>query len=132
MKDKGCISEFQATVSDCLIRNKSILDSMTKLHDASARVTRSISKAVTGCGCIEVNASRQSFPPGIDLPELKKYMKSHLSGRLCDECADVISSEVGRVIFYLAAICSTMGLDMDEIILKENERVKALGCFSLR
>ena len=50
------IDSFQYAVEDLLVRNKSILDEMSKIQDSNARINRTISKAVTHCGCIQINA----------------------------------------------------------------------------
>ena len=58
MKDFIC-KDFQESVSELLIRHKSILDIMTKLEEAQSRVNRAVAKAVTNCGCIKVNGRKQ-------------------------------------------------------------------------
>ena len=47
---------FQNDVSESLLRHKSILDVLTKYTESSSRVNRAVAKAVTNCGCIEINA----------------------------------------------------------------------------
>ena len=49
--------EFQDTVAGCLVRHKSIIDAR-KIHETSARVNRAVSKSVTSCGCIQINAKQ--------------------------------------------------------------------------
>lgn len=124
--------EFQYTVRELLVRNKSILDLITKFQDANARVNRSIIKAVTQCGCIKINAEKQIVPEDADFEELKEAMKTHLEGNLCDSCRDIIEREIGRNLFYLVSICDTLDLDFYDAIVKENERVKLLGNYNLR
>jgi hypothetical protein len=34
-------------------------------------------------------------------------------------------------LFYLAAVCSLFGLDLDAVLKKEHERVSSLGVFHL-
>ena len=55
-------ADFQAAVSVCLIRHRSVLDVITKFQEASARVNRAVAKSVTVCGCMEINASKQRLP----------------------------------------------------------------------
>jgi hypothetical protein len=54
--------EFQDTVAGCLVRHKSIIDVLAKIHETSARVNRAVSKSVTSCGCIQINAKKTASP----------------------------------------------------------------------
>lgn len=124
--------KFQETVSRNLIRHKSILDVISKLQEATARVNRAVAKAVTTCGCIRINASRQDFPPDLSsYSELRNFMHTHLEGTLCDNCREVIETELGQTLFYLAAMCELCQLDLDEIMAKEYSRISALGTYIL-
>lgn len=126
------IDDFQYVVDELLIRNKSILDSLTKFSESAARVNRSIIKSVTNCGCIRINAKKQEFPIDVSLKEAKKYLKTHVEGHLCENCRDLIEKEIGSTLFYLASICNTLDLNLYDIIIKEIERMKTLGEFNLR
>ncbi|WPX08102.1 nucleoside triphosphate pyrophosphohydrolase family protein [Anaerocellum danielii] len=126
------IDDFQYVVDELLIRNKSILDSLTKFSESSARVNRSIIKSVTNCGCIRINAKKQEIPIDVSLKEAKKYLKTHVEGQLCENCRDLIEKEIGSTLFYLASICNTLDLNLYDIIIKEIERMKTLGEFNLR
>lgn len=127
------LDEFQYTSQDLLIRNKSILDSMTKMTDSCARISRTLVKAVTQCGCIKINGEKQEIPNLTDtLEEAQAHMKTHLSGTLCENCRDLLEKDIGRNLFYLAAICNTLDLNLYDIILKELKRLKLLGKYSLR
>jgi len=126
------IDDFQYVVDELLIRNKSILDSLTKFAESAARVNRSIVKSVTNCGCIRINAKKQEIPIDVSLKEAKKYLKTHVEGQLCENCRDLIEKEIGSTLFYLASICNTLDLNLYDIVLKEIERMKTLGEFNLR
>lgn len=127
------LDEFQYTSQDLLIRNKSILDSMTKMNDSCARICRTLVKAVTQCGCIQIHGEKQEIPKLTDtLDEMQAHMKTHLSGSLCDNCRDMLEKDIGRNLFYLAAICNTLDLNLYDIIIKELKRLKLLGKYSLR
>ena len=54
---KPTLVSFQDTVRQNLFHHKSILDTMSKLDESSARLNRAITKAVTACGCLNINAS---------------------------------------------------------------------------
>ncbi|MEW5866534.1 MAG: DUF1573 domain-containing protein [Bacillota bacterium] len=122
---------FQEAVSEYLIRHRSILDCISKFDEATARVNRAIIKAVTNCGCVKISASRQRFPSDASLADLKKYTASHLEGSLCPECRDVLETEIGRALFYVAALCDVLDLDMEEIMDGERRRLATLGIFNL-
>lgn len=122
---------FQQTVSLHLIRHRSILDVMTKYQDACSRVNRALAKSVTTCGCLKVTAGKQELPADASLSEMSEYVKTHLEGHLCPNCAEVIEEELGKSIFFMAAICTLTGLDLDEVIKAENDRISTLGFYSL-
>ncbi|OLC28632.1 MAG: DUF1573 domain-containing protein [Armatimonadetes bacterium 13_1_40CM_64_14] len=124
-------AQFQATVSEYLLRHRSILDVQTKLGEATARVNRAIAKSVTTCGCISVNATKQTFPIDIGLRELKQFMATHLAGQMCEKCREVLETEIGTTLFYLAAMCSLLDLNLKDVLEKEHARVSALGVFNL-
>jgi len=126
------VDKFQYTVLELLVRNKSIIDSITKFQDSNARVNRSIVKAVTQCGCIKINATKQNFPEDGDFQDIKSAMETHLEGKLCDNCRDLIEKDIGRNLFYLASICNSLDLNLYDIIIKEHERLKMLGEYNLR
>lgn len=126
------IDEFQYTANEILIRNKSILDLITKFQDTNARVNRAVVKSATQCGCIKINAEKQPFLEGEDFEEVLNAMETHVEGSLCDNCRDMIEKEIGRNLFYLASICNTLDLNLYDIIIKELERIKVLGKYSLR
>lgn len=126
------VDEFQYTVQELLVRNKSIIDSITKYQDSNARVNRAIVKAVTQCGCISINAKKQDMLEDGDFEEIRNAMETHLKGSLCDNCRDQLEKEIGKNLFYLASICNTLDLNLYDIIIKEQERVKMLGQYNLR
>ena len=130
MQDLTC-ANFQESVSEFLVLHRSILDVLSKLQESSARVNRAIAKAVTTCGCLEIAAHRQEIPGETDFRKLKEFMDTHLNGSLCEGCREVIEAELGKNIFYFAALCSLLGLEMEEIVGKEHQRLSALGPYSL-
>lgn len=130
MSDRNC-QQFQNAVSEHLVRHRSILDVMSKLQDSSAHISRAIVKSVTICGCLKIDASKQFIPGHITLPEMANYMKTHLAGSLCPNCEEVLENELGNTLFYLAGLCALLGMDLDKIICKENDRINMLGLYNL-
>jgi hypothetical protein len=126
------VDQFQFSVSELLVRNKSVLDTLTKYQESNARVNRSIMKAVTQCGCISINASKQNYQSVDDFEEMKNSMKTHIDGTLCENCRDLIEKDIGRNLFYLASLCNTLDLNLIDIVIKEQERLKILGKYNLR
>ena len=123
---------FQAQVDEYLVRHRSVLDVVTKLQESAARVNRAIAKAVTTCGCISVTATKQQFPADVGLAELRQYLQTHLEGKLCERCAETVESEIGSELFYIAALCNLLDLDLMAIQKKEHSRIKSLGIFNLK
>ena len=89
--------EFQYTVSELLVRNKSILDTITKFQDSNARINRSIIKSVTQCGCISINAEKQPFLEDYDFEKIKEVLSTHINGSLCDNCRDIIEKKSVKI-----------------------------------
>lgn len=126
---------FQNAVDESLLRHKSVLDIMTKLQESDSRINRAIAKSVTNCGCIKIDASKQALPDGqedIDIIELSNMLHPHIKGNLCDNCREVIEREIGNHIFYLTSLCSTLDLNLYDILIKEYDRINTLGKYSLR
>ena len=82
--------DFQDLVHELLTRHKSILDLITKYQDSNARVNRSIIKAVTNCGCIQIEGKKQVIPTEATLEEMRNYMDTQLRGSLCENCKEII------------------------------------------
>ncbi|WP_079424903.1 DUF1573 domain-containing protein [Clostridium oryzae] len=127
------LDEFQDEVENSLIRHKSILDTLTKFQESNSRVNRAIAKAVTSCGCIEVNAGKQHMPTDKDvLEDLNKCLSSHLQGKLCDNCRERIEFEIGNNIFYLTALCNLLDINIYDILIREADKITTLGKYNLR
>lgn len=123
--------DFQQAVSECTIRHRSILDTLAKHHEAAARVNRAISKSVTSCGCIQIDARKPMIPEDTSLQDLPRFMSNHVQGGLCEECHETVEAEIGMLFFYVAALCNAFDLNIYDILLKERKRLNALGMFNL-
>lgn len=123
--------EFQNTVSEFLICNRSILDIVGKVQETNARLHQSIIKSVTRCGCIKIDASRPAIPSDATLADLKLLLDSHVKGALCGNCQETIENSVGKLILYTAAVCNLLDMNMYDIILKEQKQLKILGYYNL-
>jgi hypothetical protein len=125
-------NDFQDSVDELLMRHRSILDVLTKFQESQTRVNRAVVKAVTSCGCIEINSKKQSYSSEVSLQELKDFMDTHLKGNICGNCRDVIEKELGNNLFYMAALCNLVDVSMYDVLLKEYEKIKTLGVFNMR
>jgi hypothetical protein len=130
--NEGNLQSFQQQVADLLLRHRSFLDVTSKLQESGARVNRALMKAVTECGCIEVSAQRQNFPQDVPVQDWKDRLDTHLSGRLCDLCLDVVKMEMGKNLFYLAALCNLLDMSLSEVVEQESAKLSTLGVFNLR
>jgi hypothetical protein len=129
VKDLLC-GGFQEAVGTCLARHKSVLDVLTKLQESDARVSRSVAKAVTSCGCLSVHAQRQRIPSDASLAELRQFMDSHLDGALCEHCKEIVQAEIGGHLFYVAALCNLLGISLYDALLTEHKKIEALGIYN--
>lgn len=123
--------DFQNSISEVLVRHKSILDIITKMDEYNARINRAVVKAVTNCGCISIEAKKQNFT-GESYKDLPESLDNHLRGEICEQCKEVLDLEMGSYLFYITALCDTLGMDLSEIVKHEYERNKTLGMFNLR
>lgn len=130
MADSIC-KDFEQTVLKYLIRHQSILDLLSKTQETNARINRAITKAVTQCGCIEVTAKKAPISEDTSLANMKSLFSSQLSGELCEHCQDILEQELGKNLFYLTGLCNALGLSLEDVLDKENKKVKTLRMFNL-
>jgi hypothetical protein len=130
MKDV-ILDDFQNSVSESLIRHKSIVDIMTKLSESDARVNRALAKSVTSCGCISISAQKQKISDSDSLNDISHHLSHQVEGKLCDNCRDVLEVEIGNNLYYLAALCDAVGINLFDVLLKEYNKVQALGKFTM-
>lgn len=124
------VTDYQNCVEEMLIRNRSILDILSKFNMTESKVGRAVCKAVTHCGCISIEASKSELPDSLE--HIPQYSDSHLRHQLCDTCKQNIEKELGEHLFYFAALCNALDIDMYDIILKEKEQLETLGKFNMR
>ena len=125
------LEQFQQQVSELLLRHRSLLDVMTKFGQSGASVNRAISKAVTECGCVELNARKQRFESELDLEQVKLKMEHHLSGGLCEHCKDALRAELGKNLFYMSALSNLLDIRLEEVIEQESKKCSTLGVFNM-
>lgn len=131
MKDLIC-DEFQNTVGDLLIRHHSIVDVLSKLSESTCRVNRAVIKSVTDCGCVCIEAGKIDIPEHIEsVAELKTCLDNHLRGKLCGQCSEVVMGEMGKMLFYTAALCNLLDINLYDVFIKETKKSQALGYFNM-
>jgi len=123
--------DFQNTVSEVLVCNRSILDVISQIQEANARINRLLMRAVTGCGCLKIQTDKKEIPSDISLAELKNLLDSHLHGEMCSDCRETVETAIGRLLFYLAALCNLLDSNLYDILLKEQKQLKILGLYNL-
>ncbi|NLO97615.1 MAG: DUF1573 domain-containing protein [Peptococcaceae bacterium] len=126
------LDDFQKTVDSMLIQHQSILDIISKIHESSGRVNRAMAKAVTSCGCVTIEAKKSTIPENATLADLKSILNSHLRGVICPNCKEMIETELGKHFFYLAALANTLGISLNEVLEKEEEKLQTLTIYNLR
>jgi len=123
--------QFQNTVKSLLIRHQSILDILSKGQETSARVNRAVVKSVTSCGCHAINAHKKPVPPDASLADLKELLNSQLEGFICDNCRDIIEAELGKQLFYIAALSNALDISLTDVLDQENKKLQTLTIFNL-
>ena len=129
MKDL-IFDNFQNDVADLLLRHKSILDVMTKYNESTSKVNRAIAKSVTECGCLKIQADKQKNNDDDDF--FKSCVETHLKGKLCENCRDIIEKELGNNLFYTTALCNTIDINLFDVLLKESNKLNTLGKYNLK
>lgn len=124
------LDDFQNSVADSLIRHRSIIDIMTKFNESNARVSRALAKSVTACGCISISAHKQKLPDGASLENISGLLSYQIEGQLCDNCKEILEDEVGTNLYYLAALCDSLGINLFDVIIKRYDKLQTLGKFT--
>ncbi len=120
--DADLINEYQRGAAKILARNKSVLDILSKLQYANARAARSVIKAVTSCGCIEIDGRRGSV----------ENAGSQIRGSICEDCAAAVETQIGEAVFYTASLCNALGISLEDIFRKDMSRSDMMGDYTLR
>lgn len=123
--------DFQNKVKSLLIRHQSILDILSKGQEASARVNRAVVKSVTNCGCVGIDAHKKPIPEDATFYDLKALLNSHVDGDICDNCRDIIMTEIGKQFFYIAALANTLNISLSDVLSKEKDKLSTLTVFNL-
>ena len=123
--------EFQNKVDEVLIRHANLLDIVSKMDEAASKSNRAVIKSITNCGCVKLDVSQTEFPEGLTYDALKEYRAEHIQGKPCPVCRDKIEEELGRLEFYVAALCNVLDLNLYDVLLKEYNKINTLGKFSL-
>lgn len=125
------LKHFQDQVSELLLRHRSLLDVLSKYQQSNSSVGRSIVKAITECGCIEINATKQKYDENMTMEEAKEVLETHLNGELCEQCRDIISSELGKNLFYMSSLCNVLDINLEEVVSSESNKCSTLGFFNM-
>ncbi|MGN1097725.1 MAG: DUF1573 domain-containing protein [Clostridia bacterium] len=120
--ESDLLKEYQKRCGEVIARNKSVLDILSKLQCANSRVTRSVVKAVTSCGCIEIDGRKNS----------PVEAGSQISGNICEDCENTIKTELGEAFFYTVSLCNALGISMEDVVRWDLNRSDMMGMYSLR
>ncbi|MFD0694319.1 DUF1573 domain-containing protein [Paenibacillus sp. GCM10027628] len=125
------LKQFQDQVSELLLRHRSLLDVLSKFQQTNAAANRSVIKSITECGCIGVHAAKQEYHPEMTLDEAKDVLGTHVTGHLCEHCAEVVSAELGRNLFYMSALSNLLDVDLEKVVENESKKCSTLGLFNM-
>jgi len=123
--------QFQSKVDEVLVRHASILDILTKYNQTSATVNRAVVKSVTNCGCVSIETDKSELPSEIEYSEIQTYTKTHITGELCPACKEKIEQELGNNLFYMAALCNHLDINLYDTFVKEYNKLSTLGKYTL-
>lgn len=123
--------QFQNTVRSLLIRHQSILDILSKGQEASARVNRAVVKSVTSCGCLAVEAHKKPIPENATVYDLKGLLDDNLQGKLCANCRETIQAELGKQLFYTAALANALDISLEDVVKGEMNKLSTLTIFNM-
>jgi len=125
------LKQFQDQVSELLLRHRSLLDVLSKYQQSNSTVNRSVIKSITECGCIEVDAKKQPYMVDTADDQMKPVTNTHVKGALCEQCMDIVVSELGKNLFYMSALGNLLHVDLNEVLEKESKKCSTLGFFNL-
>lgn len=125
------VDDFQNAVAESLIRHKSIIDIVTKLGESNSRINRALAKSVTHCGCINISAHKQRVPNDTDIKDISNLLSHQIEGKLCDNCKEVLEDEIGKHLYYIAALCEALDINMFDVLLNEYDQIQTLGKFTM-
>ncbi|MEW9702668.1 DUF1573 domain-containing protein [Paenibacillus sp. SI8] len=125
------LKQFQDQVSELLLRHRSLLDVLSKFQQTNAAANRSVVKSITECGCIGLHAAKQAYHSEMTLNEAKDVLGTHVSGHLCENCAEVVSAELGRNLFYMSALSNILDVNLEQVVENESKKCTTLGLFNM-
>ena len=125
------LDEFQNLVNDTLIRHYGLLDIMSKFSESTAKVNRSVIKSVTSCGCLHIEAKKVSTADSDTIQELKQVLDKHSRGQLCPDCTEKVSVELGKLMFYVTALCNNLDISLYDVMLQEYKLTRTFGTYKL-
>lgn len=64
--------------------------------------------------------------------QLTHQLTHQIEGNLCNNCREIIESEIGNNIFYLTSLCNSLDLNLYDILLKEENKINILGKYTFR
>lgn len=125
------LNDFQEQVANLLLRHRSLLDIVSKCDQANSSVHRAVTKAITECGCIEVNGKKQPYTENMTVDQAHTILDTHVTGDLCDTCTEVISEQLGKNMFYIASLCNVLNINLQEVVEDESKKCATLGIFKM-
>jgi len=80
---------------------------------------------------LAIDAHKKSLPEDAAFSDLKDLLDSQTKGELCDNCRDILETELGKQLFYIAALANTLDLNLKDVIEKEEKKLSTLTIFNL-
>ncbi|PSR32549.1 MAG: DUF1573 domain-containing protein [Sulfobacillus benefaciens] len=128
---ESLVDRFQELVNEVLVRHHSVLDVLSKLAESETRINRAVAKSVTGCGCIQIQASRQQYDNDLPYDALHQNVSSHIVGKICERDREILEEEMGQLLFYLTALANLLDISLYDTLVKKYNAANTLGRFYL-
>lgn len=125
------LQALQDQISSLLLQHKNLLDIISKYSQASGSVNRVVTKAITECGCLELHSKYPSYKKSSPASQVEQTSETHIHGELCDNCRDIIISELGKHLFYMSTLCNLLDIELEDVVQHEFSKCQTLGVFNL-
>lgn len=123
---------LQQKANEYLIVNPAALQIMLQMQLNAARLHQSLLKAANTCGCIKLGTAKMpALPDDADWQTLKSQPTGDDFSSLCPECREELADRLGSLLFYAAALCNTLGIQLGDVCEHEIEKLDLLGYFML-
>lgn len=118
---------LQQKAGEYLIADPGALQILLLIQLNACHLHQCVLNAANGCGCVSLSCAPVTPPADWDCTV--KIASGDNLGKLCPNCRAAICDRLGALLFYIAALCSSMNLTLPDICESEIEKLDLLGYF---